>query len=942
MVEPIRFYVQAVLPTVYDDSLSYYELLNKVVQKVNEVIEQTNSMSENFQEYVTTETDKILTEWLNNGTIEEYLNNVAIVNDYGAKGDGVTDDTQAIQRCIDENPKSLILFKQGVYRISDTIHLYNESGGAEIDFAGATIIFNDGTSIENGNKMMFSIDTYYYDKSGNSVPSRAIIKNGTLNGRHICGIGIGIMTAGCYVMRNGVRTFSYTTNHGYHSLIDGCKLSNFCRYAVLNGYRLNGGVVETYDTDDDTVKVGGASTQTTINNLYIYHTDNYDSRNNGTGIGIMSSDNQISNVITWRLKVSYELYVGGNTFTNCHSTVDYISNNTSGDWDSIYDGVHILLTGKTSTTQINEFIGNYFNVGKYVVFNQTSGGSRMMTRIEGSYYIFYRTYHVTHGESCLCGGTPTDISCDNFDVIIGPDHDFYGYVPSQNPGSRVTVPTKLNFNRNYRHSEQSIFSAVNLMWNNSNPILVSDRNNAIPTTNEWYEIGAILFPYFTPSAIEYDTSLGNAKIEMNFAYITNSVSIGFEDSHLTDNGVKIFTPKIVEEKCSQPASTRYIAVDKYTKIVNIMGRDFISLSVYMKSTAEAGAAGKRCGLKIYGTTPYVHGFVRNGLNSNQNPVVLSDYIELWRTKTNGDFNMVEANTVEANVVKAYKFVTGNYDIACIGDSLTFGTTGVSSVSANPYPSVLAELTGKTVTNRGIGGELAENIVFRGNAGEIIFADGGQANRAYTNSEITDVYGNTLNLLRNVTGNKMDIEINGETCKLELTTKGNNQYGANDIYTLSGYSGTSFKMPTRAKALIGQNKKADITIFEMGTNNLAKLSYDVSDYLEVIIPLVKDCIRNVKNPIIIGLPTCNNLTRQQHTTIDTALQEICGNVYIPMHKYLSNYGIYLADLTPTPQDETDMTDGKVPVSLMSADGVHLNDSGYLAMGTIVANFLQAIY
>lgn len=938
MVEPIRFYVQAVLPTVYDDSLSYYELLNKVVQKVNEVIEQTNSMSENFQEYVTTETDKILTEWLNNGTIEEYLNNVAIVNDYGAKGDGVTDDTQAIQRCIDENPKSLILFKQGVYRISDTIHLYNESGGAEIDFAGATIIFNDGTSIENGNKMMFSIDTYYYDKNGNSVPSRAIIKNGTLNGRHICGIGIGIMTAGCYVMRNGVRTFSYTTNHGYHSLIDGCKLSNFCRYAVLNGYRLNGGVVETYDTDDDTVKVGGASTQTTINNLYIYHTDNYDSRNNGTGIGIMSSDNQISNVITWRLKVSYELYVGGNTFTNCHSTVDYISNGTNGDWDSIYDGVHILLTAKTSSTQINEFIGNYFNVGKYVVFNQTAGGSQMMTRIEDSYYIFYRTYHVTNGKSCLCGGTPTDISCDNFDVIIGPDHDFYGYVPSQNPGSRVTVPTKLNFNRNYRHSEQSIFSAVNLMWNNSNPILVSDRRNPIPTVNEWYEIGAILFPYFTPASVE-ETSLGNAKIEMNFAYITNSVSIGFEDSHLTDNGVKIFTPKIVEEKCSQPASTRYIAIDKYTKLINIMGRDFISLSVYMKAT---GSAGKRCGLKIYGTTPYVHGFVRNGINPNQNPTVLTDYIELWRTKTNGDFNMVEANVIEANVVKANKFVTGNYDIACIGDSLTFGTINSSSVSSKPYPAVLAELTGKTVTNRGIGGELAENIVFRGNAGEIIFADGGQANRAYSNSEITDVYGNTLNLLRNVTDNKMDIEINGERCQLELTTRASNQYGVNDIYTLSGYSGTSFKMPTRAKALIGQNKKANITIFEMGTNNLAKLSYNVSDYLEVIIPLVKDCIRNVKNPIIIGLPTCNNLTRQQHSTIDTAIQEVCGNVYIPMHKYLSSYGLYIAGLNPTTQDETDMTNGKVPVSLMSNDGLHLNDSGYLAMGTIVANFLQAIY
>ena len=938
MIEDLRFRVQAVLPTVYDDSLSYYELLNKVVQKLNEVIDATNTMSENFQESLRAETDRVLREWLNDGTISGYLNNVVIVNDYGAKGDGVTDDTQAIQRCIDANPNSLILFKGGVYKVSDTIHLYNESGGAEIDLGGATVVFDNGSNIEDNNKVMFAIDTFYYGADGNSRPSRAVIKNGTLNGGHVCGVGIGVMTAGCYVMRDGVRTFSYITNHGYHSFIDGCKLSNFCRYAVLNGYRLKNGVVETSDSDDDTVKVGGASTQTTISNLYIYHSGNYDSRNNGTGIGIMSSDNQVSNIITWRLKVAYELGVGGNTFTNCHSTVDYISSGVDGDWDDVYGGVHILLTAKTSTTQINEFIGCYFNVGKYVVFNQATGGSQMMTRIEDSYYIFYRTYHVTHGESCLCGGTPTDISCDNFDVIIGRDHDFYGYVPSQNPGSRVTVPTKLDFIRNYRHSEQSVFSAVNLMWSSSNPILVSDWKNAIPSANEWYEIGAILFPYFTPSSIE-ETSLGNAKIEMNFAYLTSSVSVGFEVTGNTENGVKIFAPKLVEERCSEPSSTRYVAIDKYTKIVNVMGRDFLSVSVYIKATAQTW---KRCGLKIYGTTPYVHGFVRNGINSNQNPSVLTDYIELWRTKTNGDFNVVEANAVEANVVKANKFVTGNYDIACIGDSLTFGTINSSSVSSKPYPAVLRELTGMTVTNRGIGGELAENIVFRGNVGEIVFKNGGNANRVYLNSEITDSYGNTLNLLRNVVGGKMDIEINGERCQLELTTRGSNRYGEDDRYTLSGYSGSGFKMPTRAKALIGENKKANINIFEMGTNNLSKLSYDVEDYLAVIVPLVKDCVRNAKNPIIIGLPTCNNLTREQHSTIDSAVQAVCGNVYIPMHRYLSQYGVYLANLMPTPQDISDMTAGDVPTSLMSTDGLHLNDNGYLAMGTIVANFLQAIY
>ena len=42
-MEPFHYYCQKVLPAVYDDSLSYYELLCKVTQKLNEVIEMFNS-----------------------------------------------------------------------------------------------------------------------------------------------------------------------------------------------------------------------------------------------------------------------------------------------------------------------------------------------------------------------------------------------------------------------------------------------------------------------------------------------------------------------------------------------------------------------------------------------------------------------------------------------------------------------------------------------------------------------------------------------------------------------------------------------------------------------------------------------------------------------------------------------------------------------------------
>ena len=38
MIKEIRYWVQKVLPLVYDDSLSYYELLAKIVDKLNETI----------------------------------------------------------------------------------------------------------------------------------------------------------------------------------------------------------------------------------------------------------------------------------------------------------------------------------------------------------------------------------------------------------------------------------------------------------------------------------------------------------------------------------------------------------------------------------------------------------------------------------------------------------------------------------------------------------------------------------------------------------------------------------------------------------------------------------------------------------------------------------------------------------------------------------------
>ena len=49
-MKPIRFVCQPVLPAVFDDSLSYMELLCKVQSKLNEIISKDNSQDEKLLE----------------------------------------------------------------------------------------------------------------------------------------------------------------------------------------------------------------------------------------------------------------------------------------------------------------------------------------------------------------------------------------------------------------------------------------------------------------------------------------------------------------------------------------------------------------------------------------------------------------------------------------------------------------------------------------------------------------------------------------------------------------------------------------------------------------------------------------------------------------------------------------------------------------------------
>ena len=95
--EPFRFWCQKVLPLVYDNSLSYYEMLCKTVNYLNNVINDVNSLGQNVNELmiafnslksyvdnyfenlnVQEEINKKLDELVKDGTLSALINNILI------------------------------------------------------------------------------------------------------------------------------------------------------------------------------------------------------------------------------------------------------------------------------------------------------------------------------------------------------------------------------------------------------------------------------------------------------------------------------------------------------------------------------------------------------------------------------------------------------------------------------------------------------------------------------------------------------------------------------------------------------------------------------------------------------------------------------------------------------------------------------------------------
>lgn len=158
--------------TRYPEGYTILEALINWVGQVDDMVDNVNNWNEYLDDFVEL-FDKelqgnvitILREWQEDGTLdvlidealqtqmdnlEEKISDISInVKTFGAVGDGVTDDTQAIQNAADyafEN--GLVLGGRGTFLTTQTLKLRGN-----VDLSGVTILFNGtGTSVEYGSE----------------------------------------------------------------------------------------------------------------------------------------------------------------------------------------------------------------------------------------------------------------------------------------------------------------------------------------------------------------------------------------------------------------------------------------------------------------------------------------------------------------------------------------------------------------------------------------------------------------------------------------------------------------------------------------------------------------------------------------------------------------------------------------------------------------------
>ena len=293
------------------------------------------------------------------------------------------------------------------------------------------------------------------------------------------------------------------------------------------------------------------------------------------------------------------------------------------------------------------------------------------------------------------------------------------------------------------------------------------------------------------------------------------------------------------------------------------------------------------------------------------------------------------------------------DIVCWGDSMTQGA-GITG-GQYAYPAVLQTLlqnngSAATVRNSGCGGETSFTIAARQGGNPMrLYAESGVIPAAPTAVKMVmlDNNGKPIRPLvqkSGIPGQDSSLWFDGAIAGIKgrlAIVKPNGTSPAWDdanYYTFTRtQSGTDVTLnrPTPFYLDFAEARREDIQIFWTGQNNVTPSEYIIADTKAMINHLKPTS----KRYLVLSRPKPYlDLAAQQSDEEKLYLEY--GSRFINVRKYLIDYGLADAGITPTAQDTADIAAGLVPTSLR-ADGTHFNNAGYAVVANIVFKKLQQL-
>lgn len=369
------------------------------------------------------------------------------VQDFGAKGDGATDDTAAIQAAIDSGPCRRVIFPRASYKITDTIHLWGNQGGQDVDLCGSRIVWAG----EEGGTMI-AVDKVTGDES------KCRIHGGVLEGAWLAADGL---VLDCY-----------------HTQAAGLKIRSCTRSGLAIGHANGGRSLQCHVSD--VLVMAGADA------------DDWSDANSAVGLAVYEPDNIIYGLNVNRCNKSVLMKTSGCLFTNCHFTAEY-----KESLSSLADTYAIYFDPYSSTSiYVSKFTNCYFDNHKYVLYSASSNRAR---------FDFSNCFYFNSGrqveentpfEAFMLGGGGTEVSVDNFTVIPSSYCRFFdAFLGCTGIDLQFSALNRESYNNTiYSLASSARLPYLAQYYVNQNEIVNVVRTGTSVASGSYFLIGALVLP----------------------------------------------------------------------------------------------------------------------------------------------------------------------------------------------------------------------------------------------------------------------------------------------------------------------------------------------------------------------------------------------------------------------------------------------------------------